>query len=76
MIDRTWQGLISQGGVSLGLMLLIERTFPSIGADVVALAMAVILGNILLGPVLLSKALSAQSKPGDPTAPTQQARPS
>ena len=52
-------GLISQGGVSLGLMLMIEDKFPDLGAGVVALAMAMILGNILVGPVLLGQALSA-----------------
>ncbi len=56
--DRAWLGLISQGGVSLGLVLLIEEAFPEVGAGVVALAMSVIIGNILLGPVLLGKAIS------------------
>ena len=54
-----WQGLISQGGVSLGLVLLIAQSFPEIGPNVVALAMAVILGNILGGPILLGRALAA-----------------
>jgi len=54
----TWQGLISQGGVSLGLILVIGEEFPEIGPGVVALAMAVILGNILGGPILLGRALS------------------
>ncbi len=53
-----WQGLISQGGVSLGLILLIDESFPDIGPSIVALAMAVILGNILGGPVLLGRALA------------------
>jgi Kef-type K+ transport system membrane component KefB len=57
--DRAWQGLVSQGGVSLGLVLLIEESFPEVGASVVALAMAVIIGNILGGPVLLGRALRA-----------------
>lgn len=55
---RTWRGLISQGGVTLGLVLLIERSFPEIGAGVVALGMAVIIGNILVGPILLKAALT------------------
>jgi Kef-type K+ transport system membrane component KefB len=56
--ERTWQGLISQGGVTLGLLLLIQEAFPTVGADVVALGMAVIIGNILGGPILLKRALS------------------
>jgi Kef-type K+ transport system membrane component KefB len=59
--ERAWQGLVSQGGVSLGLILMIEGKFPELGAGVVALAMAVILGNILGGPVLLGQALSTAS---------------
>lgn len=54
-----WMGLISQGGVSLGLILLIDASFPELGPSVVALAMAIILGNILGGPILLGRALSA-----------------
>ena len=53
----SWKGLISQGGVSLGLVLLIRDAFPDVGGGVVALAMAVIIGNILGGPVLLGRAL-------------------
>lgn len=56
---RTWQGLISQGGVTLGLVLLIRERFPSVGDGVVALGMAVIIGNILGGPVILKRALTA-----------------
>jgi Kef-type K+ transport system membrane component KefB len=56
---RAWQGLISQGGVSLGLILVIQSSLPDIGAPLLALAMAIILGNILVGPVLLGRALAA-----------------
>ena len=56
--DRTWLGLVSQGGVSLGLVLLVEEALPSVGAGVVALAMSIIIGNILIGPVLLGRALA------------------
>ncbi|HSG46308.1 MAG TPA: hypothetical protein VLA43_00710, partial [Longimicrobiales bacterium] len=59
--ERAWLGLVSQGGVSLGLVLLIRDSFPDVGAGVVALAMAVIIGNILGGPILLGRALAAPS---------------
>jgi Kef-type K+ transport system membrane component KefB len=62
---QAWKGLISQGGVSLGLILLIQERFPSIGPSVLALAMAAILGNILVGPILLGRALGAP----EPEAP-------
>jgi Kef-type K+ transport system membrane component KefB len=60
---KTWQGLISQGGVTLGLVLLIEERFPSVGADIVALGMAVIIGSILGGPILLKRAITMPSLP-------------
>lgn len=63
--SRTWRGLISQGGVTLGLVLLIERSFPTIGAGVVALGMAVIIGNILMGPILLKSALTGSQPAPD-----------
>ncbi len=56
--SRGWLGLVSQGGVSLGLILVLERTLPDVGGGIVALAMAVIVGNILVGPVLLGRALA------------------
>jgi Kef-type K+ transport system membrane component KefB len=52
-----WKGLVSQGGVSLLLILSIEEAFPSVGDGVVSLAMAIIIVNILGGPVLLKQAL-------------------
>ena len=73
VVQHGWQGLVSQGGVSLGLVLLVASSFPSIGPSVVALAMAIILGNILGGPVLLGRALAAEREereadpPGEPS---------
>lgn len=64
--NRAWLGLVSQGGVSLGLVLLINDAFPEVGAGVVALAMAIIIGNILGGPVLLGRALAGDDGGDDP----------
>jgi len=55
----TWQGLISQGGVTLGLVILITDAFPAIGGGVVALGMTVIIANILGGPIALKRALQS-----------------
>jgi Kef-type K+ transport system membrane component KefB len=55
--EKTWKGLMSQGGVTLGLLLVIEEAIPDIGPEVVALGMAIIIGNILGGPILLKTAL-------------------
>ncbi len=56
----TWLGLVSQGGVSLGLILALETAAPELGGGIVALAMAIILGNILGGPILLGRALASE----------------
>jgi Kef-type K+ transport system membrane component KefB len=66
---RTWKGLISQGGVSLGLLILLAERFPAVGEDVVALGMAVVIGNILAGPVLLKAALTEGSDASGEGAP-------
>ena len=60
---KTWQGLLSQGGVTLGLVLLIQERFPTVGSGIVALGMAVIIGNILGGPILLKRALLGMGPP-------------
>ena len=57
IVQKTWQGLLSQGGVTLGLVLLIQENFPTVGSGVVARGMAVIIGNIMGGPILLKRAL-------------------
>ncbi len=56
---HTGKGLISQGGVSLGLLLLVEP-LPGVGPPVVALGMTVVLVNILVGPVVLRSALTGE----------------
>ncbi|MFO8174215.1 MAG: cation:proton antiporter [Longimicrobiales bacterium] len=55
---RTWKGLLSQGGVTLGLLVVLAETYPEIGEGMMALGMAVIIGNILGGPILLKNALA------------------
>jgi len=57
--ERTWQGLVSQGGVTLGLLVLAQESLGDLGDGVMNLGMAVVLGSILAGPILLKVALSA-----------------
>jgi Kef-type K+ transport system membrane component KefB len=59
--ERTWLGLISQGGVTLGLILLAADRLPALGPSLVAFGMVVILGNILAGPILLGRALAGST---------------
>ena len=67
--SRTWKGLLSQGGVTLGLLLALHDAFPKLGEGVVALGMAVIIGNILGGPVLLKRALTQERLSGKSDTP-------
>jgi hypothetical protein len=66
--ELTWRGLMSQGGVTLGLLLIFQQEFPEIGEGVVALGMALILGNILGGPILLKTALGRDGETHEPRA--------
>jgi Kef-type K+ transport system membrane component KefB len=80
--SRTWKGLLSQGGVTLGLLLVLQESLPEIGDGVVALGMAIIIGNILGGPILLKRALiqeslltdssAADSRSDDPKSPSME----
>jgi len=70
---KTWQGLLSQGGVTLGLILVIQDTFPAVASGIVALGMAVIIGNIMVGPILLKRALMSVDSPSTPDAEPQAA---
>ena len=78
---RAWKGLLSQGGVTLGLLLVLAEAFPHVGDGMVALGMAVIIGNILGGPILLKHALAqgdetvgkGRKKEGRPMAPDRDA---
>jgi Kef-type K+ transport system membrane component KefB len=54
---KSWAGFISQAGVSLGMVVVIEKTFPEWGANFKALVLAVIAINQVVGPVLLQRLL-------------------
>jgi Kef-type K+ transport system membrane component KefB len=51
--------LISQAGLTLGMGVIVERAFPSFGADFRALVVATVAINELVGPVLFKLALDA-----------------
>ena len=53
----SWAGFISQAGVALGMIIIIESTFPDWGSEFKALALAIIAINQIIGPVLLQRLL-------------------
>jgi Kef-type K+ transport system membrane component KefB len=52
-----WMGLISQAGVTFGLAVLVGRTFPTFGAEVEVLILAVLTISTLTGPILTRRSL-------------------
>jgi Kef-type K+ transport system membrane component KefB len=52
-----WAPLVSQAGLTLGLSMMIERTFPEFGAGLGALVIATVAINELVGPILFKLAL-------------------
>lgn len=54
---RSWAGFISQAGVALGMVIIIERTFPQWGSEFKAIVLAFIAINQIIGPVLLQRLL-------------------
>ncbi|MFP4081440.1 MAG: cation:proton antiporter [Candidatus Aminicenantes bacterium] len=61
---KSWAGFISQAGVALGMVVIIERTFPSWGGEFKTLVLAVIGINQIIGPVLLQKFLVKAGETG------------
>ncbi|MEO8183262.1 MAG: cation:proton antiporter [Deltaproteobacteria bacterium] len=62
-----WSPLISQAGLTLGLSLLIARTFPEFGEGFRSLAIASVALNEMVGPVLFKLALD---RTGESNAPS------
>ncbi|HMZ80719.1 MAG TPA: hypothetical protein PLL06_13535, partial [Acidobacteriota bacterium] len=54
----TWLGLIPQAGVALGLVIIVEQTFPGWGADLATIIVAMIGIHETLGPLAFRLALS------------------
>jgi Kef-type K+ transport system membrane component KefB len=59
-----WMGLVSQGGVTLGLTALVAREFPDWGGHVQALVVSLIGLHVLVGPILFRAALARAGEVG------------
>jgi Kef-type K+ transport system membrane component KefB len=62
--DPVWMGLVSQAGVTLGLTILVASEFPTWGANVQSLMVALIALHELVGPVLFRAALARAGEIG------------
>jgi Kef-type K+ transport system membrane component KefB len=52
-----WSSLVSQAGLALGLSVLVEREFPTLGVGFRALSIAMVALNEMFGPILFKLAL-------------------
>lgn len=52
-----WTGFISQAGVALGMAIVVEQNFPEWGGEFMALVLAIIAINQIIGPIFLQRLL-------------------
>lgn len=54
---NAWLGFVSQAGVVLGLVIIVEKSLPGLGADMQPIVLGMVGLNLIIGPVLLKFAL-------------------
>jgi Kef-type K+ transport system membrane component KefB len=54
---QSWAGFLSQAGVALGMAIVIQDNFPQWGSEFMALVLAIIAINQIIGPVFLQRLL-------------------
>jgi len=59
-----WSSLVSQAGLTIGMAVIVERSFPSFGAGFRSLAIANVALNELMGPILFKFALDRTGESG------------
>jgi hypothetical protein len=59
-----WAGFISQAGVALGMAIIIQDNFPNWGSEFMALVLAIIAINQIIGPVFLQRLLIRVNEAG------------
>ena len=57
-----WMGLLSQAGVAIGLATAVASVYPTLGASVRGLALALIPINELIGPIFFKRALTVSGE--------------
>ncbi|MFO7867444.1 MAG: cation:proton antiporter [Candidatus Aminicenantes bacterium] len=59
-----WSGFISQAGVALGMIIVIDRNFPDWGDEFRTVMLAVIAINQIVGPIMLQRLLIKSGETG------------
>ncbi|HEX3597164.1 MAG TPA: cation:proton antiporter [Polyangiaceae bacterium] len=62
-----WSSLVSQAGLTIGMAVIVERSFPTFGAGFRSLAIANVALNELVGPILFKFALDHTGESGKGT---------
>lgn len=62
---KSWMAYISQAGLSLGMVKIIEMTFPNIGSKLAVIIISVIIINQIIGPLMLKFILDKSKNPKD-----------
>ncbi|HEX4339054.1 MAG TPA: cation:proton antiporter [Polyangiaceae bacterium] len=62
-----WSSLVSQAGLTIGMAVVVERSYPSFGAGFRSLAIANVALNELVGPILFKFALDRTGESGKGT---------
>lgn len=66
-----WSSLVSQAGLTIGLAVVVERTFPTFGPSFRSLVIAAVAVNEMIGPVLFKLALDSVGESNTASAPTR-----
>jgi Kef-type K+ transport system membrane component KefB len=66
-----WSSLISQAGLTLGLVIILERAFPAFGGDLRSLGVATVAINEMVGPVLFKLGLDRAGETSQSPEPTR-----
>lgn len=66
--NNAWIGLVPQAGLSLALIVLIQKTFPSFGGAAAVIMLSVLGVNQLVSPILLRRALIKTGEAGKKSA--------
>jgi len=67
-----WAGLVAQAGLTLGVMTIVERDYPSFGAGFRALALSTVALNEMVGPILFKLALDRSGETSKGPRPSLQ----
>ena len=67
----SWAGLVSQAGLTLGFVVLVEKVFPAFGTAFRALGVAAVAINEMVGPILFKLALDRAGETSSAPAATR-----